>query len=84
VRYLPQIGTRASRLRILVVRQSLPGKPNSRWARETHNKRHSKDGRLFTERQWARATDIKDFHIHVIFATDKATQPQNQAWLVLN
>src|SRR5260370_22522896 len=31
------IAARASRLRILVVRRSLPGKPNSRWASETHN-----------------------------------------------
>ena len=37
---------RASRLRIFVVRQSLPSKPNSRWAGETHNVRHSKNGRL--------------------------------------
>jgi hypothetical protein len=40
------IAARASRSRILVVRQSLPRKPNSRWASETHNERHSKDGRL--------------------------------------
>jgi hypothetical protein len=33
------IAGRASRLRILVVRQSLPGKPNSRWASETHNEK---------------------------------------------
>src|SRR5262249_18788560 len=31
------IAARASRSRILVVRRSLPGKPNSRWASETHN-----------------------------------------------
>jgi len=30
------IAARASRSRILVVRQSLPGKPTSRWAGETH------------------------------------------------
>src|SRR2546428_7473773 len=40
------IAARASRLRILVVRQSLPSKPNSRWANETDNERHWKDGRL--------------------------------------
>src|SRR5207245_10884417 len=34
------IAARASRLRILVVRQSLPSKPNSRWANETENERH--------------------------------------------
>jgi hypothetical protein len=28
----------------LVVRQSLPAKPNSRWVSETHNERHSKGG----------------------------------------
>ena len=33
------IAARASRSRILVVRQSLPGKPNSRRASETHNER---------------------------------------------
>jgi len=40
------IAARASRLRILVVRQSLPSKPTSCWAGEAHNVRHSKDGRL--------------------------------------
>src|SRR5262249_61008391 len=40
------IAAHASRLRILVVRPSLPGKPNSPWASETRNERHSKDGRL--------------------------------------
>ena len=47
------IAARASRSRILVVRQSLSDKPNSRWASETHNERHSKDVRLLHERQWA-------------------------------
>ena len=32
---------RESRLRILVVRQSLPSKPNSRRESEKHNERHS-------------------------------------------
>src|SRR5262245_59954029 len=39
------IAARASRSRILVVRQSLLGKPNSRRASKTHNERHSKDAR---------------------------------------
>src|SRR6266853_4163098 len=46
------IAARASRLRILVVRRSLPGKPNSRWASETHNERVVGS---CTERQWADA-----------------------------
>src|SRR5258707_14196993 len=46
------VAARASRLRILVVRRSLPGKPNSRWASETHNERVVGS---CTERQWADA-----------------------------